>query len=331
MKYTHKTITTTELAQKTIAIIGYGNQGRPQALNLRDSGYTVIIGVREDGPSWHRAIEDGFTVQPIPAAVRNSDVIMLMLPDDQMQSTFATSIKPFLKPRHVMGLNHGLSLISNWLDIPTENAVFLAAAKGQGLGVRQKFLDGSGVPGLVAVHQGGNLGENTTLNIALEYLKALGCGHLGITLTTPKEEAITNLFAEQTILCGGLSHLIKATFDTLINRGYNEDIAYYECLHEVKLLADLIHDRGLVGMRQAISPTARFGDITRGPRVIDAHVKQTLETILDEIEDGQFSAELKAEAAQEYPETKRILNRDQHHRIEAAHQRYLASKNNPLL
>lgn len=328
MKYTHETITTCTLANKTIAMIGYGNQGRPQALNLRDSGINIVIGVRESGPSWHHALADGFTVQPIPTAVSNSNVIMLMLPDDQMQSAFATHIKPNLKPRHIIGLNHGLSLISNWLDIPTENSVFLAAAKGQGLGVRQKFIEGSGVPGLAAVHQDGNLGKETILNIALEYLKALGCGHTGITVTTAKEEAITNLFAEQTILCGGLSHLIKATFDTLVNRGYSEDIAYYECLHEVKLLADLIHDKGLVGMREAISPTARFGDISRGPRVIDSHVQHTLETVLNEIESGQFSAELKAEAAQNYPETKRVLNRDRHHRIEAAHQRYLASKKN---
>lgn len=329
-RFMHNDITSRYLQQKTIGLIGYGNQGRPQALNLRDSGHKVLIGVRPNGPSAQQAALDGFTPQGMTDVVQQSDLIMLMLPDDAMETVFTQYIQPHLQPHHIIGVIHGLSLISGWLHIPTENAVILAAAKGQGRGVRQKFLEGSGVPGLVAIHQHGLQNEttasNTALSIALEYLQALGCGHSGITLTTPKEEAITNLFAEQTILCGGLSHLIQASFDTLIERGYSEDIAYTECLHEVKLLADLIYEKGLVGMRQAISPTARFGDLTRGPRVIDGHVKHTLNLILDEIESGQFANELKHEAQNNYLQTKNTLTTHTHHPIEAAHKRYLAKQ-----
>lgn len=322
-RFTDADITTTHLDNKTIAMIGYGNQGRPHALNLRDSGHNVIVGVRENGPSSQHATDDGFTVMPIADATQKADFLMLVLPDDAMASVFDNSIKPHLKPHHILCVIHGLSLISGWLDVPRENAVILAAPKGQGLGVRQKFVDGSGVSGLVAIHQAGARGEQTALETALEYLRGQGCGRTGITLTTPREEAITNLFAEQAILCGGLSHLILASFETLVARGYSEDIAYTECLHEVKLLADLIEARGLVGMRQAISPTARFGDLTRGPRVIDGHVKHTLDLILDEIESGQFATELAAEAVAGYPLTQETLNHLSHHPIEAAHERYI--------
>lgn len=305
--WTDDELSLTPLTEKTVAIVGYGNQGRSQALNLRDSGIAVVVGARPGGQSWHTAETDGFTVLPVEAIPQHAEVIAVLTPDDQIGPILNNWVADNqLTDQHTIIVGHGLSFHAGWATAPDDVAAGLVAPKGQGKGVRDKYLAGSGVPGLIGTHQPGAQGEVETLATLQAYAKAIGCGHGGVYLSSIREETVCDLFSEQAVLCGGLSHLITAAFETLVSRGYSAEAAAIECQYEVKLIADLLHTQGMAALRQAISPAALYGDLSRGPRIVDDHVKATLNTLLDEIEDGTFAAEmaqrttsqLRAQAAQ---------------------------------
>jgi ketol-acid reductoisomerase len=304
------------LLDKNVVILGYGNQGRPQALNLRDSGIQVKIGVRPESRKRDEALADGFEVLSMLDALQWADVIMMLMPDEVMADVYEQSIAPHLRAGQSLGFGHGLVIHAGWIQPKADLNVFLVAPKAQGRGVRNKYVAGTGVPGLYAVHQdpGGQTGK-----IALAYAKALGCGRVGVMPTTFAEETISDLFSEQAVLCGGLTSLIKAAFDTLVERGFSPEVAYFECLYEVKLIADLLHERGITGMRSAISSTALYGDISRGERVIDGHVRETMRQILDEIVSGRFAEAMRREFDQDKPIIREALFKDEQHLIERTH------------
>lgn len=303
------------LSRNTV-IIGYGNQGKPHALNLRDSGVEVKIGARSESQKRTEALADGFEVLPIPEALAWADVIMLAMPDEVMGNVYENSLAPYLKAGQAIGFVHGLVIHEEWVQPKADLDVFMVAPKAQGRGVRNKYLAGSGVPGLYAIHQNatGEAGK-----IAMAYAKALGCGRVGVMETTFAEETICDLFSEQAVLCGGLTSMIKTAFETLVEKGFSPEVAYFECLYEVKLIADLLHERGITEMRKGISSTALYGDISRGERVIDGHVRETMRQVLDEIVSGQFSEAMRQEFAKGKPEIKQAVAKDEQHLIERTH------------
>lgn len=302
------------LEAKTIAIIGYGNQGKPQAQNLRDSGIPVVIGMRQSSTKHDDALAEGFQVLTIPQAVAQSQVIMMLLPDETMAAVYQQEIEPHLKPGSYLGFSHGMAIHAGWVQPAAHTNVFLLAPKAQGRGVRNRYLEGSGVPGLVAVHQDPS---QDTLDVALAYGKAIGCSRAGIVKTTFADETTSDLFSEQTVLCGGLTQLIKTAFEVLVENGIAPEVAYFECLYEVKLIADLLQEGGITFMRNKISSTALFGDISQGERVIDSHVKETMRHVLADIQSGKFTAEFLADAQAGYPVTRTRIEQDYHHPIEA--------------
>lgn len=304
------------ILQRNVVILGYGNQGRPQALNLRDSGVQVKVGARPESRKRDEALTDGFDVLPIPQALDWADVVIMAMPDEVMADVYGQSIAPHLKAGQAIGFVHGLVIHERWIQPKADLNVFLVAPKAQGRGVRNKYSAGSGVPGLYAVHQDAT---GNAKAIALAYAKAIGCGRVGIMETTFAEEAICDLFSEQAVLCGGLTSLIKAAFDTLIERGFSAEVAYFECLYEVKLIADLLHERGITGMRNGISSTALYGDISRGERVIDGHVRETMRQVLDEIISGQFSQAMRREFFEGKPHINQAVAQDAQHLIERTH------------
>lgn len=280
------------LRDKSICVIGYGAQGRSHALNLRDSGMKVMIGQRP-GAGFDRAVEDGFQPVPITEAVAASDLIALMLPDEIHGDVFDQHIRDALKPGAVLLVCHGFSLLYLLVKPPEGVATVLVAPKGAGHRVRSAYEEGSGVPCLVAL--GPQANEADHLPIALEYAKAIGGGRAGVLRTTVREETETDLFGEQAVLCGGVSHLCADAFNTLVEAGYQPEIAWFECIHELKLVVDLIHRGGLAYMRDHISNTAEYGDYTRGPRIIDDHVRESMKSILKDIRNGTFAREWIAE------------------------------------
>lgn len=304
------------LLSKRVAILGYGNQGRPQALNLKDSGIHVKIGARADGKKRLEAIQDGFEVLSISDAAQWADVIMMLMPDEVMADVYAQSVAPVLEAGKTLGFGHGLVIHERWIKPHQDINVFLVAPKAQGRGVRNKYLASSGVPGLYAVHQDF---DGNTLAIALAYAKALGCARVGVMPTTFSEETISDLFSEQAVLCGGLTTLIKTAFETLVEKGFSPEIAYFECLYEVKLIADLLHEKGIGGMREGISSTALYGDITSGEAVIDSHVRENMRQVLGRIIDGRFSEAMRQEFAQGGPNIRETLLKDDQHLIERTH------------
>lgn len=299
-----------------VVILGYGNQGRPQALNLRDSGITVKIGARPESHKRDQALSDGFDVLSIPAALSWGDVVMLLLPDEVMADVYEKALAPHLRAGQYLGFGHGLAIHAGWIQPSQDLNVFLVAPKAQGRGVRNKYLMGTGVPGLFAVHQDPS---GDTQAVALAYAKAIGSGRVGVMPTTFAEETVCDLFSEQAVLCGGLTSLIKTAFETLVEAGFSHEVAYFECLYEVKLIADLLHEKGINGMRQAISSTALYGDISRGERVIDGHVRENMRRVLADIVSGRFSDAMRQEFAQGKPEIHQALLRDEHHLIERTH------------
>jgi ketol-acid reductoisomerase len=281
------------LLGQTVAVLGYGSQGSAQAKNLRDSGCKVLVGQRLGSPRHETAVADGFAPVPIRDAVRGADLVVLALPDDQVGKIYRDELAGVVRPGQALGFIHGFAIHYKLVQPPLDVDVVLVAPKAQGAGVRSLFVAGRGPAALLAVHQNAT---GRALQTALAWAAGIGAGRAGILETTFKDETETDLFGEQAVLCGGLSALITAAFETLVEAGYPPELAYFECCHEVKLLADLIHTGGITAMRERISSTARFGDLTRGPRIIDAAVGAHMREVLAEIQSGRFAAEFLRDA-----------------------------------
>ncbi|HJU05124.1 MAG TPA: ketol-acid reductoisomerase, partial [Nitrospiraceae bacterium] len=276
-----------EIRKRKVAIIGYGSQGHAHAQNLNDSGATVVVGLRE-GASWRKAEQGGLKVMPTADAVKSADVVMLLAPDEAQAAIYRTDIAPNLKEGAYLAFGHGFNIHFGQIVPPANVNVFMVAPKGPGHLVRSEFTKGSGVPMLLAIHQDPS---GTTRQVGLAYASAIGGGRAGVIETNFREETETDLFGEQAVLCGGLTALIQAGYETLVNAGYSPEMAYFECLHEVKLIVDLIYEGGIANMRYSISTTAKYGDVTRGPRIITDETKQEMKKILEEIQSGRFARE----------------------------------------
>jgi ketol-acid reductoisomerase len=276
------------LKGQKIAVIGYGSQGHAHSLNLKDSGMDVVVGLREGSPSAEKAKVAGLTVMPVEEAAAAADIIMVLIPDDRQARVYNECIRPGLKSGNALFFAHGFNIHYNQIVPPEDVDVIMVAPKGPGPMVRQVFEEGGGVPALIAIEQDYT---GMALEKGLAYAAGIGAARAGVLETTFKEETETDLFGEQAVLCGGTSELIKAGFDTLVEAGYQPEVAYFECLHELKLIVDLIHNYGISGMRERVSDTAEYGDITRGPRVISPAVREEMKKILDEIQTGKFASE----------------------------------------
>jgi len=276
------------LKGKKIAIIGYGSQGHAHALNLRDSGQDVVVGLYKGSTSWTKAERDGLRVATAADAAHLADIVMILLPDQAHRTTFEESIRGGLGKGKTVMVAHGFSIHFNQVVVPPDVDVSMIAPKAPGHIMRDLFVQGPGVPALVAVHQDVS---GKARDLALAYGKGVGCTRAGVIETTFREETETDLFGEQTTLCGGVSHLIKAAFETLVEAGYQPEVAYFECMHEMKLIVDLFYQGGLAYMRYSVSDTAEYGDYTRGPRIIDERTRAEMRTILREIQTGQFARE----------------------------------------
>jgi ketol-acid reductoisomerase len=300
------------LQNKTVAIIGYGSQGHAHALNLRESGVNVIVGLRP-GKSWEKAEKDGFAVRTVREAAREADVVMVLLPDEYQPKVYKEEIEPELKAGNALVFAHGFNIHFNQIVPPKDVDVFLVAPKGPGHLVRRTYTEGAGVPALIAIYQDVT-GE--AKEIALAYAKAIGATRAGVLETTFKEETETDLFGEQAVLCGGLTSLVKAGFETLVEAGYQPEVAYFECLHELKLIVDLMYEGGLAGMRYSISDTAQWGDFISGPRVINASVKEEMKKVLEDIQAGTFAKGWILENQANRPVFNAINKRENEHLIE---------------
>ncbi len=300
------------LEGKTVAIIGYGSQGHAHALNLKDSGVNVVIGLYPGSRSEARAKKDGFEVLTPAEASKKADIIMLLIPDTIQAQVYQTEILPNLEEGNALAFAHGFNIHFNQIVPPANIDVFMVAPKGPGHLVRWQYEEGKGVPGLVAVYQDYT---GKALDVALAYAKGIGCTRAGVIETTFKEETETDLFGEQAVLCGGVSALIKAGFETLVEAGYQPEVAYFECLHELKLIVDLIYQYGISGMRYSISDTARYGDVSRGERIYKA-VKPIHKEILEEIQNGLFAKEWILENVANRPHFNALVKRDEEHQIE---------------
>jgi len=319
MKVVHDSdINTAALAGKKVAIIGFGSQGHAHALNLRDSGFDVVVGLRRSSQSWKIAEQAGLSVYETPDAVKQADVVMILIPDELQPETYKRDIAPNLRAGAYLAFAHGFCIHFGRIT-PAENInVFLVAPKGPGHLVRRQYEGGGGVPCLIATHAdpAGN-----TKDIALAYASGIGGGRAGVIETSFREETETDLFGEQAVLCGGLTELIRAGFETLVEAGYAPEMAYFECLHEVKLITDLIYERGIAGMRESISNTAEYGDVTRGRAVIGAPARAAMKTLLKDIQSGAFANEWMNECATGKHHMHELTKRDANHPIEQVGQR----------
>lgn len=271
---------------KTVGILGYGSQGHAHALNLKNSGVNVVVGLRADSASCGRAKEHGLSVMTVEEVVKAADVVMMLLPDEKQKEVYDTQVAPYLRPGQAMAFAHGFNIQYGQITPPEFVDVFMIAPKGPGHLVRRVYEEGKGVPALVAVQQDPS---GKTKATALAYAKGLGALRAGVIDTTFQEETETDLFGEQSVLCGGITELIKAGYDTLTEAGYQPEIAYFECLHEMKLIVDLIYEGGFENMRYSVSDTAEFGDYYTGKRIVDDHVRDTMKQVLTEIQDGTFA------------------------------------------
>ncbi|MDU0811263.1 ketol-acid reductoisomerase [Bacillus siamensis] len=300
------------LAGKKVAIIGYGSQGHAHALNLKESGIDVIVGVRQ-GKSFTQAQEDGHQVFSVREAAVQADIIMVLLPDEQQQKVYEAEIKDELTAGKSLVFAHGFNVHFHQIVPPADVDVFLVAPKGPGHLVRRTYEQGAGVPALFAIYQDVS-GE--AKDTALAYAKGIGGARAGVLETTFKEETETDLFGEQAVLCGGLTALVKAGFETLTEAGYQPELAYFECLHELKLIVDLMYEEGLAGMRYSISDTAQWGDFVSGPRVVDAKVKESMKQVLTDIQNGTFAKEWIVENQVNRPRFNAINASENEHQIE---------------
>ena len=296
-----------------IGIIGFGSQGHAHALNLKDSNINVSVGLRKEGESWSKAVSAGLNVLEVSELVKKSDIVMILAPDTSQKDIYDKQIKSNLTPGKYLAFGHGFNIHYNQIVPDNDINVFMVAPKAPGHTVRGTYEEGAGVPALIAVNQDPS---GNTKNIALAYAAGIGSARVGIIETTFKDETETDLFGEQSVLCGGLSSLILAGFETLIEAGYPPEMAYFECLHEVKLIVDLVYQGGISNMRYSISDTAKYGDITRGPRLIDDSVKKRMKNILDEIQSGQFADEWIKENKSGRPNYNKLLKEGETHPIE---------------
>lgn len=297
---------------KKIAIVGYGSQGHAHALNLRDSGFDVIIGLRP-GKSQQKAEEDGFTVLSVADATKEADVVMILLPDENQKQVYEDSIRDNLKEGSALAFAHGFNVHYSQVVPPANVDVFLVAPKGPGHLVRRTFEEGFGVPSLFGIYQDYT---GQAKEIALAYAVGVGGGRAGIIETTFKEETETDLFGEQAVLCGGTTALVKAGFETLVEAGYKPEVAYFECLHELKLIVDLMYEGGLENMRYSISDTAEWGDYVSGPRVVNAETKERMQEVLKDIQTGKFAKEWILENQANRPQFNAIKESEKNHPIE---------------
>lgn len=301
------------LANKTVAIIGYGSQGHAHALNLKDSGVKVVVGLYEGSRSATLAQQEGLTVHSVAEAAKAADLIMILLPDEVQRTVYAEEIAPYLTAGKVLAFAHGFNIHFGQVVPPSDVDVIMVAPKGPGHLVRRTYTQGEGVPCLFAVYQDAT---GQARDRAMAYAKGIGGTRAGVLETTFREETETDLFGEQAVLCGGLTALIKAGFETLVEAGYQPELAYFECLHEVKLIVDLIVEGGLAKMRDSISNTAEYGDYTRGPRVVTEESKAAMKTILTEIQTGQFAKEFVMENLSGKAGFTAIRRREAEHQIE---------------
>jgi ketol-acid reductoisomerase len=300
------------LRGKRVAVIGYGSQGHAQAQNLRDSGVEVVIGLRR-GRSWEQAKRDGFDVQPVDEAVKQADVVQLLMPDEVQSKVYKEQVGPHLKPGSALFFSHGFNIHFGQIHPPTDVDVVLIAPKGPGHLVRRVFVEGFGVPALIAVHQDAS-GKAKALGLA--YAHGIGAARAGVIETSFQEETETDLFGEQAVLCGGVSQLVKQGFETLTEAGYQPEVAYFECLHELKLIVDLMYEDGLAGMRYSISDTAEYGDYVSGKRVVGEVSREGMKQVLAEIQNGTFAKRWIEENAEGRKQFNRMREAEANHPLE---------------
>ena len=301
------------LSGKTVAILGYGSQGHAHARNLKDSGVDVVVGLRPGSTSVEHARSAGLEVADVGEAASRGDVVTVLLPDERHSDVWEAAIRDGIAPGNLLLFGHGFSIHYGQVQPPPEVDVALVAPKGPGHLVRRQYLEGSGVPGLLAVHQDAT---GSAKQLALAYAKGIGCTRGGVIETTFKDETETDLFGEQAVLCGGVSELVKAGYETLVDAGYDPRLAYFECLHELKLIVDLMYEKGITGMRYSISNTAEYGDLTRGSRIIGQPTRAAMKEILGEIQSGAFAREWIAENQAGQEHFQRLREEQSHHRIE---------------
>jgi ketol-acid reductoisomerase len=301
------------IADRKVAVIGYGSQGHAHALNLKESGIDVRVGLREGSSSVAKAEEAGLRVLPVADAASEADLIMILLPDTEQKAVYEESIEPHLSEGDALFFAHGFNIRFGQITPPAGVDAAMVAPKGPGHLVRRTYVEGGGVPCLIAVSQDAS---GSAEGLALAYADAIGGARAGVLRTTFEEETETDLFGEQVVLCGGLTALVQAGFETLVEAGYQPESAYFECLHELKLIVDLMYEQGIGGMRYSVSDTAEYGDLTRGPRIINDAVKAEMKSILDEIRSGQFAEEWIAEARAGRPNFLELERRGHEHPIE---------------
>ncbi|MCL2157209.1 MAG: ketol-acid reductoisomerase [Methanobrevibacter sp.] len=300
--YYDKDVDTGVLANKTVAVIGYGSQGMGQSRNMADSGINVVVGLREGGSSWKQANDDGMNVKTIEEAAKLADIIHILLPDEIQANVYEQSIAPYVKSGNTLSFSHGYNIHFKYIKVPEDVNVTMIAPKGPGSMVRRTYQEGFGIPGLVAVEQDAT---GDALQIALAMGKSCGLSRAGILETSFREETETDLFGEQAILCGGVTKLIDAGFTTLVDEGYQPEIAYFETCHELKLIVDLIYEKGFAGMWNDVSNTAEFGGLSRRDRIVNDDAKNEMKKILKEIQMGKFAKEWTLESNAKMP----MLNR----------------------
>ncbi len=311
--YTEKDCDLGALKGKTCAVIGFGSQGHAHALNLKESGVKVIIGLYKGSKSWPVAEEYGFPVMETAEAVKKADVIMIALPDTKQPSIYKADIEPHLTKGKTLLFSHGFAIHFKTIVPPANVNVIMVAPKGPGHIVRRQYTEGKGVPSLIAIYQ--NPGKDAK-KIALGWAKGIGGARAGVLETSFKEETETDLFGEQVVLCGGASAMVQAGFEVLVEAGYSPEMAYFECLHELKLIVDLMNEAGIAGMRFSISETAKWGDVSVGPKIIDAGVKKRMAAALKDIQSGKFAKGWIKEYENGYPEYNRLLKAGEAHQIE---------------
>lgn len=301
------------LKARKVAVIGYGSQGHAHALNLKESGIDVIVGLYEGSKSWKRAEKDGFTVETVDKASRNADIVMMLIPDTLQPVVYRKFVHENLDEGNMLMFAHGFNIHYQQIIPPSYVDVTMVAPKSPGHIVRRMYQEGKGVPALVAVHQDFT---NKALDYALAYAKGIGCTRAGVIETTFKEETETDLFGEQVDLCGGVAELIKATWETMVEAGYQPEVAYFEALHELKLIVDLIYEGGIYAMWYSVSDTAKYGGMTRGKRIINESVRQEMRKILREIQSGEFAREWILENMAGRPSYSKLLEMEKNHPIE---------------